>query len=128
MQRFWTSKVFRGLIVTVLSISGLAGVKVPASGAITLPPKGVSQELWGAFQEVVISSISGADRNLRWTTSPLFYIAGNPTVEDNNTLRSTLFEIGKYCSNIKPLITTTEPREGALFHYVLVSEFKSIIP
>lgn len=112
----------------VLSISGLVAVKVPASGAITLPPKGVSQELWGAFQEVVISNIDGADRNLRWITNPLFYIAGNPTAEDNNTFRSTLFEVGKYCSKIKPLTTTTEPGEGALFHYVPVSKFKSIIP
>lgn len=128
MQRFWKSKVFRGLIVAILSISGLVGVKVPASGTITLPPKGVSQELWGAFQDVVISSISGADRNLKWTTSPLFYIAGNPTLEDNNTFRSTLYEIAKYCPNITPLTTTTEPREGALFYYVPVSKFKSIIP
>jgi hypothetical protein len=128
MQRLWTSKVIRGLIVMVLSLSGLVGMKVPATGAITLPPKGVSQELWGAFQDVVISNISGEDRNLRWTTSPLFYIAGNPTVEDNNTFRSTLVEIGKYCTKIKPFTTTTEPGEGALFHYVPVSKFKSIIP
>ena len=99
-----------------------------AAAEITLPPKGVSQELWKAYQEVVISNIDGGDRNLRWTTSPLFYIAGDPTVGDNNTFRSTLFEIGKYCGNIKPFITTTEPSEGALFHYVPVSKFKSIIP
>jgi hypothetical protein len=128
MQRIWTSKVFRSLSVLVISISGLVGVKVPASGAITLPPKGVSQELWGAFQDVVISNISGADRNLRWTTNPLFYVAGNPTVEDNNTFRSTLVEIGNYCAKIKPFTTTTEPGEGALFHYVPVSKFNSIIP
>lgn len=99
-----------------------------ATAEITLPPKGVSQELWKAYQEVVISNIDGADRNLRWTTNPLFYIAGDPTVGDNNTFRSTLFEIGKYCGNIKPFITNTEPSEGALFHYVPVSKFKSIIP
>jgi hypothetical protein len=106
----------------------LIAPKVPVSADITLPPRGVSQELWQAFQEVAISSIDGGDRNLRWNTSPAFYIAGDPTVEDNNTFRSTLYEIFKYCANISPGIATTEPIEGAIFHYVPVSKFKSIIP
>ena len=119
--------------VKVLSCFGLImacliAPKVPVSADITLPPKGVSQELWQAYQEVAISNIDGGDRNLRWNTSPAFYIAGDPTVEDNNTLRSTLYEIFKYCANISPGITTTEPIEGAIFHYVPVSKFKSIIP
>lgn len=112
-----------GLIMTCLITP-----KVPVFADITLPPKGVSQELWQAYQEVIISNIDGGDRNLRWNTSPAFYIAGDPTVEDNNTFRSTLFEIYKYCTNISPGITTTEPIEGAIFHYVPVSKFKSIIP
>jgi hypothetical protein len=128
MQRLWTSRIVRGLVVMVLSISGLAAVKVPASGAITLPPKGVSQELWEAFQEVVISNIDGADRNLRWTIAPAFYIAGDPTFEDNSTFRDTLAEIGQYCNNITPRLATMEPTEGALFHYLAPEKFKSIIP
>jgi hypothetical protein len=128
MQRIWTSRVFRSLFVIVLSISGLNALKVPASGAITLPPKGVSQELWTAFQEVVISNIDGADRNLRWTIAPKFYISGDPTFEDNSTFRDTLAEIGRYCNNIGPSVSTTEPSEGALLHYLAPEKFKSIIP
>ena len=116
------------IIITVLII-GLLNVPLQyVSADIAIPPRGVSQELWKSYQEVVISNIDGGERNLRWRTNPLFYIAGDPTVEDNNTLRSTLFEIGKHCANIKPFITTTEPGEGALFYYVPVSRFKSIIP
>jgi hypothetical protein len=120
--------MFHGIFVIVMSMSGLATVKASASGPINLPPKGVSQELWTAFQEVVISNIEGADRNLRWTASPSFYIEGSPTIEDNNTFNSTLSEIGKYCSGISPTVTRVEPREGALFHYVPVSKFKTYIP
>ena len=128
MQKLWASRIFRGLVVMVLSMSGLAAVKVPASGAITLPPKGVSQELWTAFQEVVISNIDGVDRNLRWTIAPAFYIAGDPTFEDNSTFRDTLGEIGQYCNNIKPNISSLEPSEGVLLHYTAPEKFKSIIP
>ena len=131
MARREKSQISRS--VKVLSCFGLImtcliAPKVPVSADITLPPRGVSQELWQAFQEVAISSIDGGDRNLRWNTSPAFYIAGDPTVEDNNTFRSTLYEIFKYCANISPGIATTEPIEGAIFHYVPVSKFKSIIP
>ena len=131
MDRKEKSQISRS--VKVLSCFGLImtcliAPKVPVSAEITLPPKGVSQELWQAYQEVAISNIDGGDRNLRWNTSPAFYIAGDPTVEDNNTFRSTLFEIYKYCANISPGITTTEPIEGAIFHYVPVNKFKSIIP
>jgi hypothetical protein len=98
-----------------------------ASANITLPPKGVSQELWKAFQEIAISNIDGAERNLRWNTNPLFYIAGDPTTADNSAFQNTLFEIGSYCQNIKPFITAREPGEGVLFNYVPVNKFKSII-
>ena len=128
MQKFWKSALIRILVVASLSVSGILTPIVPASGAITLPPKGVSQELWKAFQEVVISNVDGADRNLRWNTAPTFYIAGDPTFEDNSTFRDTLAEIGQYCNNIPPSISTFEPREGALFHYSAPEKFKSIIP
>ena len=128
MQKFWKSALIRILVVASLSVSGILTPIVPASGAITLPPKGVSQELWKAFQEVVISNVDGADRNLRWNTAPTFYIAGDPTFEDNSTFRDTLAEIGRYCNNIPPSISTFEPREGALFHYSAPEKFKSIIP
>jgi hypothetical protein len=99
----------------------------PSSADISVPPKGVSQELWKAYQEIVISNIDGADRNLRWNTNPVFYIAGDPTPGDNTVFQSTLFEIGSYCQNIKPFVTPMEPGEGALFYYTPVSKFKSII-
>lgn len=128
MQIIWKSALIRILVVASLSVSGMLTPTVQASGAITLPPKGVSQELWKAFQEVVISNVDGADRNLRWNTAPTFYIAGDPTFEDNSTFRDTLSEIGQYCNNIRPSISTIEPREGALFHYSAPEKFKSIIP
>ncbi len=128
MQKIWKSALIRIVVVGSLSVSGVLTPTVPASGSITLPPKGVSQELWKAFQEVVISNVDGADRNLRWNTAPTFYITGDPTFEDNSTFRDTLAEIGRYCNNIPPSISTFEPREGALFHYSAPEKFKSIIP
>jgi hypothetical protein len=119
MKRAFLAILIFGLLTSPLQF---------ATAEIALPPKGVSQELWKAYQEIAISNIDGGDRNLRWTTSPIFYITGDPTVRDNDTFRSTLFEISKYCVNIKPFLTNSEPSEGALFHYVPVSKFKSIIP
>lgn len=95
---------------------------------ISTPPKGVSQELWTSFQEVAISNLNGADRNIRWSTSPLFYMAGSPTVSDNNAFQNTLYEISTYCNNIKPFLTSSDPREGASFNYVPSNKFKTIIP
>jgi hypothetical protein len=109
----------------------LGGLVMPiqsASAEITLPPKGVSQELWKAYQEIVIKSVDGADRNLRWNTSPSFYIYGNPTAADNNTFQGTLSELRKYCLNIQPNFTTTEPFEGVLLNYLPRANFKTIIP
>ena len=99
-----------------------------ASAEISLPPKGVSQELWKAFQEIVIQKIENADRNLRWSTSPKFYVAGNPTQDDNYAVQVTLNEIRNSCTNITPAMTSTELPEGVLLHYIPVSSFKSIIP
>jgi hypothetical protein len=99
-----------------------------ASAEITLPPKGVSQELWKAYQEVVISNVGGGDRNLRWNTNPSFYISGNPTASDNNIFQGTLAEIRKYCPNIQPNIVTSEPFEGVILKYLPRSEFKNLIP
>jgi predicted nucleic acid-binding Zn-ribbon protein len=111
-----------------LAIGGLAIPTESASAEITLPPKGVSQELWKAFQEVVIKNISSDDRNLRWNTNPSFYISGNPTAADNNTFQGTLAEIRKYCTNIQPNLTTSEPFEGVILKYLPRLDFKKIIP
>jgi hypothetical protein len=111
-----------------LAFGGLALPTQSASAEITLPPKGVSQELWKAYQEVVIRNIDGTERNLRWNTNPSFYIYGNPTASDNNTFQGTLTELRKYCSNIQPNITTSEPFEGVLLNYLPRANFKTIIP
>ncbi len=116
------------LVVATVTIIALFVIPIQfASADITLPPRGVSQELWKAYQEIVISNVDGADRNLRWNTNPVFYIAGDPTSGDNSVFQSTLFEIGSHCQNIKPYVTAMEPGEGALFYYTPVSKFKSII-
>ena len=118
----------RKLIVT-LAIIGLFSAPLQcASADISLPPKGVSQELWKAFQEIVIQKIDNADRNLKWSTSPKFYVAGNPTQDDNYAVQVTLNEIRDSCTNITPAITSTELPEGVLLHYIPVSGFKNIIP
>ena len=118
----------RKLIVT-LAIIGLFSAPLQfASADVSLPPKGVSQELWKAFQEIVIQKIDNADRNLKWSTSPKFYIAGNPTQDDNYAVQVTLNEIRNSCTNITPAITSTELPEGVLLHYIPVSGFKNIIP
>ena len=118
----------RKFIVT-LAIMGLFSAPLQfASADISLPPKGVSQELWKAFQEIVIQKIDNADRNLKWSTSPKFYIAGSPTQDDNYAVQVTLNEIRNSCTNITPAITSTELPEGVLLHYIPVSGFKNIIP
>lgn len=120
--------ILRFLLVTTLAVGGLLLPTQNASAEITLPPKGISQELWQAYQEVVIRNIAGEDRNLRWNTNPSFYISGNPTAADNNTFQGTLTEIRKHCSNIQPNITTTEPFEGVILKYVPRADFKKTIP
>lgn len=115
--------------MVTLAIIGIFSASLQfASADISLPPKGVSQELWKAFQEIVIQKIDNADRNLKWSTSPKFYIAGNPTQDDNYTVQVTLNEIRNSCTNITPAITSTELPEGVLLHYIPVSDFKKIIP
>lgn len=115
--------------MVTLAIIGIFSASLQfASADISLPPKGVSQELWKAFQEIVIQKIDNADRNLKWSTSPKFYIAGSPTQDDNYTVQVTLNEIRNSCTNITPAITSTELPEGVLLHYIPVSDFKKIIP
>ena len=99
-----------------------------ANAVITLPPKGVSQELWTAYQEIAVANIDGAERNVRWNASPSFYIAGNPTNADNSTFRSTLGIIAQYCANITPNISTNEPFFGVVFQYVPEEKFAAYIP
>jgi hypothetical protein len=120
--------LIRYFLVVALILGSSLVPKQIASAEITLPPKGVSQELWKAYQEVVIKSVDGADRNLRWNTNPSFYIYGNPTASDNNTFQGTLSELRKYCSNIQPNITTSEPFEGVLLNYLPRANFKTVIP
>jgi hypothetical protein len=128
MNRFRNSRALRALIIASLAGFGVITPAVPASAIITLPPKGVSQELWLAYQEVVVSNIDGAERNIRWSGPPSFYIAGNPTTADNMMFRSTLGLISKYCANITPNISTNEPQYGVVFQYVPEDKFASFIP
>jgi hypothetical protein len=123
-----THKFLRCIFAMSLILGALVIPSQNASAEITLPPKGVSQELWKAYQEIVIKSVDGADRNLRWNTNPSFYIYGNPTAADNNTFQGTLLELRKYCLNIQPNFTTTEPFEGVLLNYLSRANFKTVIP
>lgn len=122
----FTKKCQLGLILLLITTS-LSFPSHQATADIALPPKGVSQELWKAYQEVVISNVGGGDRNLRWNTNPSFYISGNPTAADNNTFQGTLAEIRKYCPNIQPNIVTSEPFEGVILKYMPRSDFKNLI-
>ena len=88
----------KSIILVFLFFVSLHFFPLPlANAVITLPPKGVSQELWTAYQEITVANIDGAERNVRWNASPSFYIAGNPTNADNSTFRSTLGIIAQYC-------------------------------
>ena len=116
-------------VVVTLTLIGLFSAPLQFAPAdISLPPKGVSQELWQAFQETVIQKIDNVDRNLKWSIPPKFYVAGNPTQDDNYAFQVTLNEIRNSCTNITPSITSTEVPEGVLLHYIPVSGFKNIIP
>jgi hypothetical protein len=109
----------------------LAVILIPiqtTSADVSVPPRGVSKELWTAYKEVGISNLSGVERNLRWTASPTFYITGEPTFDDSSTFRQAINEIAKYCSSIKPSVSNAEPSDGAVFHYIAPDRFKSIIP
>jgi hypothetical protein len=124
-----TSQSYKQFSLVITLIFALLILPTQSSRAdIANPPKGVSKELWASFQEVAISNLNGADRNIRWSTSPLFYMAGSPTIADNNAFQNTLYEISTYCNNIKPFLTSTDPREGASFNYVQSNKFKTIIP
>jgi len=124
----FSQALLRSSVATIVIIGLVIAPAQSASAEVALPPKGVSQELWTSFQEVAISNISGAERNIRWSTSPLFYMTGNPTISDNNTFQNTLYEISLYCNNIKPFLTSSDPKEGASFNYVNSSNFKTVIP
>jgi hypothetical protein len=124
----YSQRIARYLISTILLLGLLIPPTQNAIADIATPPKGVSQELWTSFQEVAISNLSGAERNIKWSTSPLFYMSGSPTVSDNNAFQNTLYEISTYCNNIKPFLTPSDPREGASFNYVPSNKFKTIIP
>jgi hypothetical protein len=126
LNQMFTKKCQLGLILLLIATS-LSFPSHQATADIALPPRGVSQELWKAYQEVVISSVGGGDRNLRWNTNPSFYISGNPTASDNNTFQGTLAEIRKYCPNIQPNIVTSEPFEGVILKYMPRSDFKNLI-
>jgi hypothetical protein len=121
-------RISRILLISILIASGFLAPIQFANAVITLPPKGVSQELWTAYQEIVVANVDGAERNIRWNASPSFYIAGNPTNADNSTFRSTLGVISQYCANITPNISTNEPYYGVVFQYVPEDKFANYIP
>ena len=116
------------LLVVVLVLSLLSTPIQKTIADVNVPPRGISKELWTAYKEVAISKLSGVERNSRWTASPSFYMTGEPTFDDSNTLRQTIAELGKYCNTIKPSISASEPIEGVIFHYTTPDKFKSIIP
>ena len=124
----YCDQAIRCLFSAILLLGILIAPSQQAAADTSAPPKGVSQELWTSFQEVAISNLNGANRNIRWSTSPLFYMTGTPTISDNNAFQNTLYEISTYCNNIKPFLASSDPREGASFNYVPSNKFKTIIP
>lgn len=118
----------RKFVVTLAILGLLCAPLQFATADISLPPKGVSQELWQAFQETVIQKIDNVDRNLKWSIPPKFYVSGNPTQDDNFAVQVTLSEIRNSCTNVTPSISSTEVPEGVLLYYIPVSSFKNVIP
>ena len=121
------AKFLRVLTAGALLITLLVVPQQIASAAVTQVPKGVSQELWKIYQDLVISDVDGVERNLRWTIGPKFYLTGNPTAADYSTVQLSLAEITKYCNGIIPSISTNEPLEGVYMHYIVPSKFTSVI-
>ena len=113
------------LVVIVLSAQ-----LVPISGTYAdtaFPPKGVSPELWNAFKEVTNVNIEAADRNIKWSTNPYFYLMGTPTAEDNNIFQGTIGQIQKYCRNVGPFVTTRQTDKGVTFNYLPANKFNTVI-
>ncbi len=114
------------LLVSIFSILSL--ISVPVSQADVPTPKGISSELWSVFQETVLLDLEGQKRNFRWTVSPGYFVKGNPTARDTDTLNNVLFYIASHCENIKPGKSASEPSEGVIFNFVNPSDFSKVIP
>ena len=127
MSASGSSKAVRAFTVVSLLISVLVLPRQIASAEVTQVPKGVSQELWKVYQDLVIREVDGVERNLRWTIGPKFYLTGTPTAADYSSVQLTLAEITKYCNGIIPSISTNEPLEGVYMHYITPSKFKAVI-
>lgn len=94
---------------------------------ISVPPKRISAELWKAYRSSAMFTIDGNQRNLRWTVSPRYFVKGNPTSSDVETLNRVLVTVGDSCDNITPGKASTEPAEGVILNFVKPSDFKSVI-
>jgi hypothetical protein len=79
------------------------------------------------YRDTALFPVDGSLRNLRWTTSPGYFVKGSPTSADTNSLNSVLFTIGEHCDNIRPGKVSQEPSEGNIFNFVKPSEFKTVI-
>lgn len=115
----------RTAVAGILGISLLLPTK--ASADINTPPNRVSAELWKIYRETAMFSVEGSQRNLRWTTSPGYFVKGNPSSVDTDTLNKVLFSIGEHCDNIKPGRSTQEPQEGVIFNFIRPTDFKTVI-
>ena len=118
----------RSLIFTLATFCFVLLAFLPLSQANVSTPKGISADLWSVFQETALLDLEGQRRNFRWTVSPSYFVKGNPTARDTDTLNNVLFYIASQCDNIKPGKSATEPSEGVIFNFVNPADFSKIIP
>jgi len=115
----------RAIVLGLLSFSLLQPIAAIAD--INTPPKRVSAELWKVYRETAIFSVDGSQRNLRWTTSPAYFVKGIPSSAATDTLNKILSSIGDHCHTNRPGRSSQEPQEGVIFNFIKSSEFKSVI-
>ena len=113
-------------LVIASLFASLLGLQLAAAD-VSVPPKRISAELWKAYRSSAMFTVDGNQRNLRWTTSPGYFVKGSPNSSDVDTLNKVLATIGDSCDNIKPGKTSTEPVEGVILNFIKPSDFKTVI-
>jgi len=113
-------------LVIASLLASLLGLQIAAAD-VSVPPKRISAELWKAYRSSAMFNVDGNQRNLRWTTSPGYFVKGSPNSSDVDTLNKVLATIGDSCDNIKPGKTSTEPAEGVILNFIKPSDFKTVI-
>ena len=106
--------------------TSLLGLQIAAAD-VSVPPKRISAELWKAYRSSAMFTVDGNQRNLRWTTSPGYFVKGSPNSSDVDTLNKVLATIGDSCDNIMPGKTSIEPAEGVILNFIKPSDFKTVI-